>query len=169
MKPGNELLFLALGGSGEIGMNVNLYGCQGKWIMVDLGMTFADPAYPGVELILPDLTFIEENRDVVTSPDPTVIVAVGANIQIANELLANVGMPTRLTLLPRIGRNLQLFRARSPGFFLLFPPCHPGNVRDMVEVRKAGRSAATQPENRPGRGPRWISEEARRSPASWPA
>ena len=55
MKPGKELLFLALGGSGEIGMNVNLYGCEGKWIMVDLGMTFADPAYPGVELILPDL------------------------------------------------------------------------------------------------------------------
>jgi ribonuclease J len=44
-------------------MNVNLYGCDGKWIMVDLGMTFADPAYPGVELILPDLTFIEERRD----------------------------------------------------------------------------------------------------------
>jgi ribonuclease J len=63
MKPGKELLFLALGGSGEIGMNVNLYGCDGKWIMVDLGMTFADPAYPGVELILPDLTFIEERRD----------------------------------------------------------------------------------------------------------
>src|SRR5688572_7721511 len=63
MKPGNELLFLALGGSGEIGMNVNLYGCEGKWIMVDLGMTFADPAYPGVELILPDLTFIEERRE----------------------------------------------------------------------------------------------------------
>src|SRR3954447_25910243 len=62
MKPGNELLFLALGGSGEIGMNVNRYGCDGKWIMVDLGMTFADPAYPGVELVLPDLTFIEENR-----------------------------------------------------------------------------------------------------------
>jgi ribonuclease J len=62
MKPGNELLFLALGGSGEIGMNVNLYGCDGKWIMVDLGMTFADPAYPGVDLILPDLSFIEERR-----------------------------------------------------------------------------------------------------------
>jgi ribonuclease J len=62
MKPGKELLFLALGGSGEIGMNVNLYGCDGKWIMVDLGMTFADPAYPGVELILPDLSFIEERR-----------------------------------------------------------------------------------------------------------
>jgi ribonuclease J len=63
MTPGKELLFLALGGSGEIGMNVNLYGCQGKWIMVDLGMTFADPAYPGVELVLPDLAFIEEHLD----------------------------------------------------------------------------------------------------------
>jgi ribonuclease J len=62
MKPGKELLFLALGGSGEIGMNVNLYGCEGKWVMVDLGLTFADPDYPGVELILPDLAFIEENR-----------------------------------------------------------------------------------------------------------
>jgi len=62
MRPGKELLFLALGGSGEIGMNVNLYGCEGKWIMVDLGLTFADPAYPGVELVLPDLAFIEERR-----------------------------------------------------------------------------------------------------------
>ena len=60
MTPGKELLFLALGGSGEIGMNVNLYGCHGKWLMVDLGLTFADPDYPGVELILPDLDFIEE-------------------------------------------------------------------------------------------------------------
>ncbi|AUW58457.1 MBL fold hydrolase [Sphingobium sp. SCG-1] len=63
MTPKNELLFLALGGSGEIGMNVNLYGCQGKWVMVDLGLTFADPQYPGVDLILPDLTFIENNLD----------------------------------------------------------------------------------------------------------
>ena len=63
MKPGKELLFLALGGSGEIGMNVNLYGCDGKWIMVDLGLTFADPYYPGVELVLPDLAFIEERKD----------------------------------------------------------------------------------------------------------
>ena len=60
MTPGNELLFLALGGSGEIGMNVNLYGCDGKWVMVDLGLTFADAAYPGVELVLPDLSFIED-------------------------------------------------------------------------------------------------------------
>lgn len=63
MTPKDELIFLALGGSGEIGMNVNLYGCQGKWVMVDLGLTFADPNYPGVELILPDLSFIEDRRD----------------------------------------------------------------------------------------------------------
>jgi len=63
VTPGSELIFVALGGSGEIGMNVNLYGCQGKWIMVDCGITFADPAYPGVDVILPDLGFIEERGD----------------------------------------------------------------------------------------------------------
>ena len=62
MRPGKELIFLPLGGSGEIGMNVNLYGCNGKWIMVDLGMTFADPNLPGVELVLPDLSFIEDRQ-----------------------------------------------------------------------------------------------------------
>ena len=63
MIPGEELLFVALGGSGEIGMNVNLYGCRGQWIMVDLGLTFADPSYPGIDLILPDLDFIESQQD----------------------------------------------------------------------------------------------------------
>lgn len=63
MTPGNELLFLALGGSGEIGMNANLYGCRGKWILVDLGVTFADPFYPGIDLVMPDLAFIEERRE----------------------------------------------------------------------------------------------------------
>jgi ribonuclease J len=62
MTPGEELLFLALGGSGEIGMNVNLYGCRGRWLMADLGLTFAGPDYPGVDLILPDLDFIERQR-----------------------------------------------------------------------------------------------------------
>jgi ribonuclease J len=61
--PEDELLFLALGGSAEIGMNVNLYGCQGKWLMVDLGMTFGANEYPGTELVFADLEFIEERRD----------------------------------------------------------------------------------------------------------
>ena len=63
MIPGEELLFCALGGSGEIGMNVNLYGCRGQWIMVDLGLNFAGPDYPGIELILPDLEFIEDQQE----------------------------------------------------------------------------------------------------------
>jgi ribonuclease J len=63
MVPGEELLFCALGGSGEIGMNVNLYGTRGHWLMVDLGLTFADPDYPGIDLILPELEFIETQRD----------------------------------------------------------------------------------------------------------
>ncbi len=64
--PKNELLFLALGGSDEIGMNVNLYGCDGKWLMVDLGLTFGGADYPGVDLILPDLQFIEDRaKDLV--------------------------------------------------------------------------------------------------------
>ncbi len=61
--PEKELLFLALGGSGEIGMNVNLYGCDGKWLMVDLGMSFSGNEYPGVDLVFADLEFIEERLD----------------------------------------------------------------------------------------------------------
>ncbi len=64
--PKKELLFLALGGSDEIGMNVNLYGCDGKWLMVDLGLTFAGADYPGIDLVLPDLEFIEDRaKDLV--------------------------------------------------------------------------------------------------------
>ncbi len=63
MNPQDELIFCALGGSGEIGMNVNLYGCRGKWLMVDLGMTFGASEYPGTELVFADLEFIEERQD----------------------------------------------------------------------------------------------------------
>jgi ribonuclease J len=60
---GDELLFLALGGAGEIGMNLNLYGHAGKWLMVDLGIAFGDDSMPGVEVIMPDPAFIVERRD----------------------------------------------------------------------------------------------------------
>ncbi len=59
----DELLFLALGGAGEIGMNLNLYGHAGKWLMVDLGVTFGDESTPGVDVIMPDPEFIRERRD----------------------------------------------------------------------------------------------------------
>lgn len=44
-------------------MNVNLYGCDGKWLMVDLGMTFSGGEYPGVDLVFADLDFIEERSE----------------------------------------------------------------------------------------------------------
>ena len=62
--PGDaELLFLPLGGAGEIGMNLNLYGHAGAWLMVDLGITFGDASTPGIDVIMPDPSFIEERRD----------------------------------------------------------------------------------------------------------
>jgi ribonuclease J len=63
----DELVFLPLGGSNEIGMNFNLYGYgpahDRKWIVVDLGVTFGDLTTPGVEVILPDPAFIAEHAD----------------------------------------------------------------------------------------------------------
>ena len=62
MTPKDELIFLPLGGAGEIGMNLNLYGCRGKWLMLDLGVTFADEAAAGLDVLMPDPAFIEERR-----------------------------------------------------------------------------------------------------------
>ena len=63
----DELLFCPLGGSGEIGMNMNLfaYGKPGehKWIMVDIGVTFADDTVPGIDLIYPDPGFIVDKKE----------------------------------------------------------------------------------------------------------
>ena len=59
----DDLLFVPLGGSGEIGMNANLYHYRDSWLMVDLGISFPDESTPGIDVILPDLTFIEQRRD----------------------------------------------------------------------------------------------------------
>lgn len=62
-----ELFFCPLGGSGEIGMNMNLYAYgkenEKKWIIVDMGVAFADETVPGVDLILPDAGFIIEKKE----------------------------------------------------------------------------------------------------------
>jgi ribonuclease J len=62
MKP-DELFFLPLGGAGEIGMNLNLYGYGDQWLMVDLGITFAGPELPGIDVLMPDPRFIAERRE----------------------------------------------------------------------------------------------------------
>jgi len=62
-----ELIFCPLGGSGEIGANMNLYAygteTNQKWIIVDMGVTFADDSLPGIDLIYPDPGFILEKKD----------------------------------------------------------------------------------------------------------
>lgn len=61
----DELVFVPLGGLGEIGMNFALYGygpaANRQWIIIDVGVTFPDEKHPGVDLIMPDIRFIEEN------------------------------------------------------------------------------------------------------------
>ncbi len=71
-KTGNpsadELLFLPLGGSGEIGMNLNLYGHDGKWLIVDVGITFGDSSTtPGVDVIMPDPSFIAKKSNQISA------------------------------------------------------------------------------------------------------
>ena len=55
-----ELVFLPLGGAGEIGMNLNLYGYAGQWLMLDCGISFGDDTMPGIEVVMPDPEFIAE-------------------------------------------------------------------------------------------------------------
>ena len=64
--PNDELIFVPLGGAGEIGMNLNLYGygpeAGRKWIMIDLGVMFGGDDTPGIDVIMPDPGFIEEHK-----------------------------------------------------------------------------------------------------------
>ncbi len=59
----NALYFVPLGGSGEIGMNLNVYGYAGDWLIIDCGVTFGDDSQPGLEVVMPDPAFIAERRD----------------------------------------------------------------------------------------------------------
>ncbi|MDA0675566.1 MAG: ribonuclease J [Proteobacteria bacterium] len=67
MAARDEFLFLALGGAGEIGMNLNLYGfgppADPTWLMVDLGITFDDGTAPGADVLMADPQFIVDRRD----------------------------------------------------------------------------------------------------------
>jgi ribonuclease J len=58
--PADQMVFIPLGGSEQFGMNLNVYGYNGKWLAVDCGIGFADATYPGVDLLLPDPAFLEE-------------------------------------------------------------------------------------------------------------
>ena len=57
----NDVLFVPLGGSNEIGMNLNLYAYKGKWLMIDLGIGFADSFLPGVDVVAAQHRFHPES------------------------------------------------------------------------------------------------------------
>ncbi len=57
------LYFLSLGGIGEIGANCYLYCCDGNWIMIDLGLSFADEKFPGVDLLVPKINFLDDIKN----------------------------------------------------------------------------------------------------------
>ena len=60
-------IFLPLGGSGEIGMNLNLFGYgtepERQWMIVDIGVSFADASLPGIDVVMPDIGFIEARKE----------------------------------------------------------------------------------------------------------
>lgn len=57
-----ELLFIPLGGSEQFGANLNVYGYKGKWLVIDMGIGFAGDYYPGIDILLPDPQFLEDNK-----------------------------------------------------------------------------------------------------------
>ena len=61
--PNKGIYFMSLGGIGEIGANCYLYCCDGKWIMIDLGLSFADEKFPDIDLLVPKIDFIDEILD----------------------------------------------------------------------------------------------------------
>ena len=99
MTDDNEFVFASLGGLGEIGMNCALYGYgpprARKWLMVDLGVAFAGEDLPGVDLIMPDLSFIEKARQ-----DLVGVIVTHAHedhIGALAELWSSLGAPVYIT------------------------------------------------------------------------
>jgi len=63
--PDEGLVFVPLGGVGEIGMNLYAYGCDGQWLIVDCGISFRDELAPGVEVLFADHEFLVERKDAI--------------------------------------------------------------------------------------------------------
>ena len=60
-KKSNDIYFLPLGGSGEIGMNLNMYGYKDNWLIVDCGVSFKDSKVIGADVFMPNIDIIIEN------------------------------------------------------------------------------------------------------------
>ena len=72
--PKKGVYFVSLGGIGEIGANCYLYCCDDKWLMIDLGLSFADEKFPGIDLLVPKIDFIDhldKNLEALIIPSRT--------------------------------------------------------------------------------------------------
>lgn len=58
----DDLIFIPLGGSEQFGVNLNVYGTQGKWLAIDCGIGFPDERMPGVDILLPDPKFLQKRK-----------------------------------------------------------------------------------------------------------
>ena len=101
VRPSDELVFAPLGGVGEIGMNLAVYGFgdehRRQWIAVDFGVAFADDALPGVDLIMPDIRYlVEERRNVSASSSPTRTRIISARSSTCGRASNYRSMPHRL-------------------------------------------------------------------------
>ena len=130
MTEENELVFAPLGGLGEIGMNCALYGFgpakRRKWLLVDVGVAFAGDDLPGVDLILPDVKFVEKiKKDLV-----------GIIITHAHE--DHIG--ALVDLWPRLGVDglCDALRRRPAGGA---PPERTRRAENSARDRRAGRAS----------------------------
>ncbi|MCX5493166.1 ribonuclease J [Kaistia dalseonensis] len=124
----DELVFLPLGGVGEIGMNLSLYGFgpaeDRQWLAIDFGVSFAGPDLPGVDLVLPDIRFLEEERGSLHG-----IVITHAHEDHFGALL---------DLWPRIGVPVYA-SAFTAGLLEAKRSSHPGAPNVPVQIVSAGQ------------------------------
>ena len=134
MTDGNEFVFAPLGGLGEIGMNCALYGYgpanARQWLMVDLGVAFAGEDMPGVDLIVPDLSFIEKAKKNLVGV--VITHAHEDHIGALAELWPDLGAPVYMT---RFAAGLA--EARRLG--------EPGAPKIPLEVVELGEKVAIGP------------------------
>jgi len=101
MHPSADLVFAPLGGAGEIGMNLAIYGFgdehRRQWIAVDFGVAFADDALPGIDLIMPDIRYlVEEGTTFSASCSPMRMRIISVRCSICGHGSSSRSMPRHL-------------------------------------------------------------------------
>ena len=128
--PTNELLFVPIGGATGVGMNCFAYGYQGKWLIVDLGIGFPGDDLPGVDCLLPDVSFLREHKNdilglVITHAHEDHIGAIGylwrdLNCPIYCTAFAKELIETKLNEEGLLGR-VEVFQVPQGGLVDLYP------------------------------------------------